>query len=88
MVTWVSKLSPLVWQHVNRKLYTELVTTHLGNQRLSEDSIDVPQLTADEENILRYAAGYVPLKLLKKYEKGSSEFAVAVVECFSAMAVK
>lgn len=42
----------------------------------------MPQPTEDEESIIRYAAGYVALKLLKKYEN-MPEF----VECLSAMAV-
>ena len=41
---------------------------------LSQDSpcstnVDIAELNEDEENILRYAAGYVSFKLLKKYEK-------------------
>ncbi len=30
------------------------------------------RLTIDEENIVRYVAGYVPLKLMRKYEKQAS----------------
>ena len=30
---------------------------------------EVPELNEDEENIIRYAAGYIPFKLLKKDEK-------------------
>jgi hypothetical protein len=33
-------------------------------------SCEYPEITVDEENILRYAAGYVPYKL--KYEYQSS----------------
>ena len=43
----------------------------------------VPKLTEDEENVIRYAAGYVALKLLKKYEVSIPEY----VECLSTMAV-
>ena len=41
----------------------------------------------DEENILRYAAGYVPYKLLKKYECQSSLIAQSYVECVGNMVV-
>ena len=75
-------LRPLVWQCVNRKLYQ---SQHISVAR-DQISADVSQLTTDEETIFRYAAGYVPFKLLK-YEKGISEFAIAVVECLSAMVV-
>ena len=50
-------------------------------------SIDIPPLTTDEEIIIRYAAGYVPFKLLKKHEKGSSVEAVQFVECLTSLAV-
>lgn len=43
----------------------------------------VPNLTKDEENVIRYAAGYVALELLKKYEVSTPEY----VECPSTMAV-
>ena len=43
----------------------------------------VPKLTEDEENVIRYAAGYVALKLLKKYEVSTPEY----IECLSTMAV-
>ena len=46
-----------------------------------------PTLSSDEENIIQYAAGYVPMKLIKKYEKQSSSVAVEYVECLSSMAV-
>ena len=43
-------------------------------------------LGADEENVIRYMACYVPFKLLKAYEKIESEDAAAVVDCLRAMA--
>ena len=42
---------------------------------------------ADQENVLRYAAGYVPFKLLQKYKKKDTEEAAAIVDCLSKMAV-
>ena len=41
----------------------------------------VPQPTEDEETIIRYAAGYVALKLLNKHERDMPEY----VECLSTM---
>ena len=81
-------LSPLVCQYVNQRLYASIIKSHLGDSSQSTPSNnDVPKLTTDEESIIRYAAGYVPFKLLKKYEKGSSDMAVSAVECLSAMAI-
>ena len=44
-------------------------------------------LNEDEQNIIRYAAGYIPFKLLKKYEKSFSDLAISAVECLSTMAI-
>ena len=82
------RLSPLVCQYVNQRLFASIIKSHLSqNSQSCPRSIDVPQLTTDEESIIRYAAGYVPFKLLKKYEKSSSDVAVSAVECLSSMAI-
>ena len=54
---------------------------------MDDSTVDVPTITMDEENILRYAAGYIPFKLLKYYETKSSESTVGIIECLSALAV-
>ena len=46
-----------------------------------------PSLSTDEENIIRYVAGYVPLKIMKNYEKLSSKTAAECTECLMGMAV-
>lgn len=82
----IPKLSPLVYQNVNQRLYEDLIRTHICSQSTitcRESSTEVKELTLDEENIIRYAAGYVAFKLLKKYEKSEPEF----VECLSTIAV-
>ena len=76
----IPKLSPLVYQHVNQRLYSDLIkcylSIHLGDRTTEMFTITADeeniQRYADEENIQRYAAGYVPFKLLKKYEKSAS----------------
>ena len=79
------RLSPHV-QDVNQRLHASIIKSPLGqNSRSSLRSVDVPQLTTDEESIIRYAAGYVPFKLLKEYEKCSSDVAVSAVECLLSM---
>ena len=81
------KLSPLAYQQVNRKLYSDLILCHMS-EKAYDNAIDIPPLTGDEENIIRYVAGYVASKLLKTYEKDSSAESVSVIECLSAMARK
>lgn len=80
------KLSPLVYQYVNQKLYMDLISSHLS-ATVDDSPIEIPPLTVDEENILRYVAGYVPYKMLKRYEKNPSMNSAGVIECLSAMAV-
>ena len=46
-------------------------------------SVDVPTLTVDKENVIRYVAGFVPFNLLKRNEKNSSTGAVCFTECLS-----
>lgn len=85
------KLSPVVYQQVNQKLYSDLINCHLSaklDDSADGSAVEIPALTSDEENILRYVAGYVPFKLLKRYEKDLSlESTVGIIECLSAMAV-
>lgn len=86
-----SRLSPLVYQHVTEKLFGGLIKDHFKD-KLETSDVDIPPLTTDEENIIRYAAGYVPFKLLKKYEKmiissSSQVDTVGIIECLSTMAV-
>lgn len=81
-------LSPLVCQYVNKRLYASMIKSHLCQSSQSTPSTtDVSKLTTDEESIIRYAAGNIPFKLLKRYEKGSSDMGVSAVECLSAMAI-
>ena len=67
----IPKLSPLVYQNVNQRLYEDLIRSHVYSQSIvaCRPPPEVPQLTEDEENIIIYAAGYVALKWLKKYER-------------------
>ena len=51
-----SRLSRIVYQQVNQKLYSDIINCHLST-KLDNNSNAVPALTNDEENILRYAAG-------------------------------
>ena len=79
-------LDPRIQQHVNQKIFQSILLS------IAEHDVDTHQsrkvtLTKDEENIIRYAAGYVPLALLRKNQKGTSEKSSQFLECLSAMAV-
>ncbi len=82
------RLSPLVYQHASYRLYAEIVKSKLCESTSLRTHIDVPELTMDEENIGRYAAGFVPFKLLKRYEKKRDlDIALHAIECLSSMGV-
>ena len=64
-------------QTVNVVVYKQLLKQHFAADRPSKGGVDADQeiqLSKDEMNALRYASGYVPMKLLKKYEKKGKKF--------------
>jgi hypothetical protein len=81
------KLTPLVYQSISQKIYSDIINCHLESKLESGASRSCEALTVDEENIVRYIAGYVPFKLLRKYEKSKAAESVNIIECLSAMAV-
>ena len=80
-----------MYQHVNQMLYEKQIKSHFSTECESANvelgSSEPPEITVDEENIIRYAAGYVPYKLLKKYEQQTSATAQYYVECLGNMAI-
>ena len=79
-------LDPLVYQTVNQKMFEEILKSRFGVQPRKSPQCQA-SLSQDEECIVRYAAGYIPLVLLKKHEKSQSLASVSFVECLSSMAV-
>lgn len=81
-------LSPLAHQMVTQTVYSDIIAEHFS-KIVVDSTVDVPALTTDEENVVRYIAGYIPFKMLKKYEEKSSKdsFDVEVVECLHSLAV-
>ena len=71
-------------QHTNSVIFEGILKTHIPPMSYSATEIE---LSTDEENIIRYAAGYVPLNIMKKYEKQSSEIAAECIECLMGMSV-
>ena len=77
-------LDPLVYQSVTQLLYKDNIRTQFasGHTATTKKSACI-SLTHEEECIIRYAAGYVPFALLKKYEKSSLGSAVQCIECLT-----
>ena len=57
----------------------------------SSESVATPvelHVTSDELNAMRYACGYVPCSLLKKYETKGGDIYSQYVQCLGHMAVE
>lgn len=81
------RLDPLVEQRVNQTLFEDVLKTFIPDSQPAQKLSQLPTLSPDEENIVRYVAGYVSMKLMKKYEAQSLEVAEEFCECLSSMAV-
>ena len=75
-------------------LFFQLVIDHVFEELVKKEfhTSSTPtaprkSLTCDEQNIVRYASGYVAQRLLSKYKKEDSEKAAGFVECLSHMAM-
>ena len=79
---------PLLAQICNRKLFERLLVESAVNTKgtVAESQIEHAEvLSGDEENALRYASGYVPFKLLKKYRKSLNVRNRQFVECLQSL---
>ena len=82
---------PLLSQCVNRRLFEKCLADVLKQSEFASASAfstsqrDISTLTSDEENALRYASGFVPFKLLKKYSRQSTERAVSFTQVLRSM---
>ena len=79
----------MVRQYTNDKIFAEMYVSQFAttDSQACTSVTGNPSLTVDEENIVRYVAGYVPLKLMRKYEKQESFKAALFVETLSHMKV-
>lgn len=82
----------LLQQSVNQKLFERMISKKLGESSQASATpvtkqAEASSVSADELNALRYACGYVPYKLLKKFEKRGEGKYAKYVECLGEMAV-
>jgi len=73
----------MISQFVNQTLFDNLAMKHSGAASHASPPSHLPStsLTFDEENILRYVGGYIPFKLLRQFEKLTTDKAADFVEC-------
>lgn len=85
------RITTLTLQTVNRFIFNEMLVQHFA----VEVAVEEPRSTSDtwtemsveEEEAVRYAAGYVSMKLKKRYLTKNGVKAGQYVECLSHMAV-
>lgn len=70
---------PLLMEIANEALFEKLIEEMFSTE--AEDSVESVSLTKDEENILRYACGYVGMKLHQHFLKLPGDKAAQYVEC-------
>ena len=80
-----SSLDPLVQQYVNQELFSGIIKSHCGSSPIVPTK--AASMIREEENIVRYAAGFVSYSLMKKHERKVTEKSASIVECLSNMAV-
>ena len=71
-------------QSVNDKIFESLLSAKMlaiGKSSLEELPDCQYHLSSDELNALRYAAGFIPFKLLKRYNQGAAEGKRQVIAC-------
>lgn len=76
-------------QSINQELFQQRLVEFLSPAGIlsKSTSYDEVEFTVDDLNILRYACGYVPYSLLKKFEKLQGAKAGCFVDCLGTMAV-
>ncbi len=78
-------------QSINQSLFGEKLKRFMTQECPlpvnGEPNDQLPKLTKDELNAMHYVGGYVPHKLLKKYEKRSGTKYSQFIECLGNMAV-
>lgn len=70
-----------------RKLFEKIIVLKSGTQSGSETIESSEEITNVEENILRYAAGFVPYALTKKCKKRQCPESDAQIKCLTAIGV-
>ena len=84
-----TSVDPLVPQTACQILFEDMIKSKFQEQRTkTRGGLDSSRvLTKDEQNIVRYASGYVAVSLLRRYKQQHGQKAASFVECLSHMAV-
>ena len=81
---------PLVMQLMNQQIFEEILTSMFKHRSMVQDNVEQPaetptKLTVGEENVLRYACGYVSKKLYQNFLTHHGEKYATFVGCLNKM---
>ena len=83
---------PLLQQSLFQEVFEMCLCEHFAScnsvEECCNESTISSALTSDELNVMRYACGYVPRSLLKKYEQKTGEVNSQYATCLGEMAVE
>ena len=79
-------VSPIFTQSVNFKVFQMLVKERIAPSSQACEPKEIA-FTTDELNAMRYACGFVPFSLLRKYESGRTPRSDQCIECLGNMAM-
>ena len=81
-------MAALTRQSVNRHLFNILQMEATSTTSSGQCDSTPVVMGSEEENTVRYASGYVAMKLMKEFTQKDTECAAQFVECLSHMAVE
>ncbi len=88
---WLKFFVDLNCTNINEPLFMELVNDSLIEELIGKNSSNPPQRTRPpsepEENVIRYAAGFVGMKLHKHFSKRKDDKAAQFIEVIDHMYV-
>lgn len=84
-----SSSDPLLPQLVCQSLFEDMIKSKFSSQKEQglRKTSQTRVLSKDEQNVLRYASGYVAMSLLRHYKEQHGSKAASFVECLSHMAI-
>ena len=79
----IPALPALDYQAISRHLFNYFLVEYYKVLKPSTQTLSGVTILAEEENAIRYACGYVAMKLKKRFEKRNGEKASQFMECLS-----
>jgi hypothetical protein len=83
----IPPLPALEFQSISRHLFNYIMVEYFKAEQTGRSDVHEVTLLAEEENIIRYASGYVAMKLGKKFKEQNGEKASQFMECLTGMSV-